>query len=626
MADVDLLFQQTPLAQPAELVFGDVESSADADVTFSAVLPLTFNAFVGPIFDVTFSATFPLSFGCTVAYDNYVDRPVVAHIESQHQDAAAIEVGAQEGMTRGLQTIGDAPTRWTPAAALRAGAESAFESASRAERASAASRFQDAARLPSARVRGRHQDGLRDRRLVLRGAYQDAAPVRTSRHTDWQDRHRDRRPSRSSRYQDATPVPAGWVAPFGAGTPVLVGQIGRYQDAKRPPGGVAGTVQPPFDPCYLPDPHLLFANAPIGPALVFWCERHGDGGDPDPPGPVATVVVPIRSIYIVHNSVTLRRVAGSLLLPVLDFSLQIDADSWTWSFSATLPYGELGNVQPSGGDPVELEATINGVPYRLIAERLTTDRSFERTALKIAGRGRNAVLADPYAERKTFSAAGALTAQQLMEDALTDNGIPIGWTVDFGLTDWNVPGGTWAHQGTYLTALRTIAEAAGGYIQPHRTDQVLRVLPRYPAAPWGWAGLTPDFELPSAVTTVEAIEWIDKPIYNRVFVMGERNGRVGRVTRAGTAGDAVAPSVVHPLITAIDASRQRGLAVLSDVGRQAHVSLQLPVLSETGVIPPGSLVRYLDGPTTRLGLVRTTSVAGAVQLRQTLGIETHVAP
>jgi hypothetical protein len=66
--------------------------------------------------------------------------------------------------------------------------------------------------------------------------------------------------------------------------------------------------------------------------------------------------------------------------------------------------------------------------------------------------------------------------------------------------------------------------------------------------------------------------------------------------------------------------------VLADVGRQAAVNLKLPVLSETGVILPGALVRYLDGPTTRLGLVRTTAVSGTVQLRQTLGLETHVAP
>jgi hypothetical protein len=369
---------------------------------------------------------------------------------------------------------------------------------------------------------------------------------------------------------------------------------------------------------------LLFAM-PYGSSsvLLFRCDRHPD---PEQPPPTATVVVPVRSVYIMNNSVTLTRVPDGLAIPTIDFGLDIDADSWTWSFTASLPYVALDAMQPSTSEPVEVEAAINGVPYRLIVEGISTQRQFGQRTLRVTGRGRNAVLADPYAEQRSFTEANVSTALQLMQDALTDNNVPIGWDVEFGLENWVVPGGTWAHRGTWLTAVRTIAEAAGGYVQPHRTAKTLRVLPRYPAAPWDWAGLAPDFELPAAVTSVEAIEWVDRPIYNRVFVSGERNGRLVQVTRTGTAGDAVAPTVVDPLITSDVAGRQRGRAVLSDVGRQAPVSLRLPVLSETGVIPPGSLVRYLSGTTTRLGLVRTTSVSGGVQLRQTLGVETHVAP
>jgi hypothetical protein len=397
---------------------------------------------------------------------------------------------------------------------------------------------------------------------------------------------------------------------------------------RPPPGRRPPYVPPPPDPCYLPvlPAHLKFTGAytPDG-ALVFFCERHS-GTQPPPPPPGGTIVVPIRSVYIMLNTVLLKRVVGNVNLPVLSFSLSIDADSWTWSFNATLPRAAMPDVEPVDGEPVELEAMINGVPYRLLAERLSTDRTFGRSDLKVTGRGRNAVLADPYATHKGFSAAGALTAQQLMEDALTDNGIPIGWAVDFDLEDWDVPGGTWAHQGTYMTALQAIAGAAGGYLQPHRTDQTMRVLPRYPAAPWEWGSVTPDYELPAAVVVREAIEWVDKPIYNRVFVSGTRNGLLGQVTRAGTAGDVLAPPVVDDLLTGIPALRQRGVSILGDVGRQAEVTLRLPVLSETGVITPGSFVRYVDGPVTRIGLVRTTSVDGPVQLRQTLGLETHVSP
>ena len=82
--------------------------------------------------------------------------------------------------------------------------------------------------------------------------------------------------------------------------------------------------------------------------------------------------------------------------------------------------------------------------------------------------------------------------------------------------------------------------------------------------------------------------------------------------------------VVDPLITHAVAARQRGLAVLGDTGRQAMVTLRLPVLPETGVIEPGAFVKNRDGTLTRLGLVRSTSVqAGLPEAWQTLGVEAH---
>ena len=82
--------------------------------------------------------------------------------------------------------------------------------------------------------------------------------------------------------------------------------------------------------------------------------------------------------------------------------------------------------------------------------------------------------------------------------------------------------------------------------------------------------------------------------------------------------------VVDPLITEAAAARQRGIAVLSDTGRQIAVSLRLPVLAETGIIEPGSFVAYQDGTLDRLGLVRSTRIeASWPQVWQTLGVETH---
>jgi hypothetical protein len=243
----------------------------------------------------------------------------------------------------------------------------------------------------------------------------------------------------------------------------------------------------------------------------------------------------------------------------------------------------------------------------------------------VRGRGKAAFLDAPYAPIQNFGSDVDRTAQQLMADVLTTNGVSIGWDIDWGLTDWLVPGGSWSGQGTYIQGANTIAAAAGGYVQPHRTDQELRILPRYPHAPWEWATeVTPDFELPAALAQREAIEWIEKVRYNRVFVQGQVNGVRGQVTRTGTAGDIVAQMVVDSLITHADAARQRGLPVLADTGRQARVTIKVPVLDEIGVIEPGNFVRWVDGATTRLGLVRSTSLEiSHPEAWQSLLLETH---
>lgn len=327
------------------------------------------------------------------------------------------------------------------------------------------------------------------------------------------------------------------------------------------------------------------------------------------------------------NTLSLTRASDGAQIPCTAFGMGLDVDSWTWQWQGTVHAEALPLITPaSDGTPVELIATVNGVPYWLTAEAYTRQRQFPTTRLSVSGRGRAAVLDAPYAPTLNFGNALGRTAQQLMLDVLTVNGVGLGWGVDFGLTDWLVPGGVWSMQGSYIAAILDIAGAAGGYVQPHDTAQTLRILPRYPAAPWDWASRTPDYELPAAVVSVEGTEWTQKAIYNRVHVSGTSNGVLGQIKRAGTDGLLEAPMVTHPLITHTDAARQRGIAVLSDTGRQAKLSLRLPVLAETGVIKPGALVRYVDNGVPQLGLVRGTQVEWSrPTLRQVLAVETHPA-
>ena len=427
-----------------------------------------------------------------------------------------------------------------------------------------------------------------------------------------------------SRWQSAVLVVRGQESDFQTARPQLKGWSGRYQEAVPPPPGISRWVvpEPPVpQPCYTPSTRLLFAAlAATDGHLLFLCENHITPPPPDG----EPVVVPVRRVYFVINNVTLYRVSDGAPVPVFNLSLSLDASSWTWGFDAVLPAKAEALVAGGASGPVELVASINGTPFRVLAESISRERIFGDASIRISGRGRNAVLAAPYAPVMTFSNTEGRTARQLMDDVLTINGIPLGWAVDWGLTDWNVPAGAFAQQGSWIDALTAIAGAAGGYLIPHPSAQSIRVRHRYPVAPWEWSTVTPDFVLPVDAVARESLRWLEKPAYNRVFVSGQDVGVLGQVTRAGTAGDVLAPMVVDPLITEAAVARQRGIAVLADTGHQIEVSLRLPVLAETGIIEPGAFVEYQDGSVTRLGIVRATQVdAGLPEVWQTLGVQAY---
>lgn len=399
-----------------------------------------------------------------------------------------------------------------------------------------------------------------------------------------------------------------------------------WQNAVVPQPGI--TFYPPEPPelpkCYTPNPHLVFQGlqVDVDGNLVFACEYVS------PIQPPTQQVIPYRKVYIVMNSVKVFKKAGHIELPVLSFGLDIDMDSWAWGFTASFPRSVLPLIASVvHNQPVELEAEVNGEVFELLAESVSRNRSWQSTSISVSGRGKSAYLHEPYAPRVNFANTTDKTAQQLMIDALTYNGVSLGWGIDWGMDDWLVPNGAWSLQGTYMDAVVAIANACGAFVLPHAANNLLYIKPKYPAWPWNWEDvpLVDLIQIPSAVAETESIKWVNKPAYNGVYVSGVSVGTLALVKKLGTAGDLLAQMVTNSLITSAAAARQLGGTILSDTGRMAEMSISLPVLPETGIIRPGKLVKYVDGASTIIGLVRGNSVSmqGGPQLRQALELEIH---
>ena len=649
----DLRFGQ-PAPTDADLLFGADFVAPRNDLTVQAVLPLPGVAitFIPParlellvqlpaptVSSVLLRPSVPLVvggalgailpgvvFASEVHYLSCTQRPTVGQSEHVWQVAQRTEDGPEQDQQDANARPSGWCGPWQRTASLPQGVAHRLPPVLSASRERRRAHHQDATSWRGATWFG-HQIATHFE-AARQGVFQNANAVRDATHFRHQDGDRSKRANRLSFWQGGRKVSRGQGSDFQSARAELRGWRGRYQEALPPPPGISLLVipvPPPTTRCpdgpYRPSTALLFAAlAATDGHLLFICENHDN-----PPLTGEPVVVPIRRLYFVINNVTLHRVPDGAEVPVFNLSLSLDAASWTWGFEASLPASAESLVDPGAASgPVELLASVNGTAFKVLAENISRERIFGDVSIRISGRGRNAVLAAPYAPVMTFSNTEGRTARQLMDDVLTVNSVPLGWSVDWGLTDWTVPAGAFAHQGTWIEALTAIAGAAGGYLMPHPTAQSLRVRHRYPVAPWEWSSVTPDFVLPVDAVARESLRWLEKPAYNRVFVSGQEVGVLGQVTRAGTAGDVLAPMVVDALITEAPAARQRGIAVLADTGRQIEVSLRLPVLAETGIIEPGAFVEYQDGSVTRLGLVRATQVqAGFPEVWQTLGVQAY---
>lgn len=362
--------------------------------------------------------------------------------------------------------------------------------------------------------------------------------------------------------------------------------------------------------------------------VIVW-SRYSRSLSPDwgiviPPGPTPPpegeqIVVPFRRAYIVVNEALLVRADAAAVINAAWLRINIDADSWLLSWSAEIPWNQLDAVMPSP-DPVELIAYVNGYEFRLLVRgRPGESRQFGQRAVQVEGDGVAAVIASPLADQAQHTNSTVATAQQLIIGALEYTGFTVTWEVP----DWTVPAGALSVFGAPIDVALHVAGAIGAVLQANAASDSIRVSPRYPVLPWAWAAAEPDVVLPAGVVEHAGVECIDSQFYNAVFVSGVASGISANVKRAGQAADKPAPQpVTHPLITHVDAARQRGDAVLGGAGRKIMRRLRLPVLPETGVIQLGRLVQFTDGGTSYRGIVRANAISVEFPvIRQTITIE-----
>lgn len=352
-------------------------------------------------------------------------------------------------------------------------------------------------------------------------------------------------------------------------------------------------------------------------------------GYPTPDAPI--YILPARFYMAVH-SVEAHLLPSLDSIPIYNVTLSADIGSFAWTLSASAPADVFDALAPSGTLPAQLRITLDGMQWVFVVDSLQRSQQFGQRSTRIAGRSATALMGAPYSRETARLSASPYNAQQLAAQALDLTGVALDWALD----DWLVPAGAWSHTGTPLAAVQAIAEAAGGYVNSHRSAATLLVRHPYPTlpggipgGPWNWGGaFAADVELAPDSIITSGIERNDGPSIDGVYVSGTTQGVLAHVKRTGTAGGNLASMITDPLITATAAAQQRGLSVLGAAGAKHFVQITLPVLtgsSQPGVLDVGQLVQINESAPWR-GRVRSVSVQAAAQssVRQSITLERHL--
>lgn len=342
---------------------------------------------------------------------------------------------------------------------------------------------------------------------------------------------------------------------------------------------------------------------------------------------------PQTGVIFVTNSVSLNRSDDGREIKLLGFSVGIDSNSYTWSFSATVPLSELSKVDTAHEQQIGVEFVCNSNLWRFILDSCDDSISFGESSLTIKGKSRAMLLANPYAAQRGFKYDTPMSARQIAEDELNRFGVPSGFTLDWqlaGANGWQIPANTYSYSNkTPINSLQWIAEAAGGFINAHMSADIMHVLAHYPIPSWEWAAQTPSINLPMSLITSRSRGRINKPAYNGVTVYGEREGSIGAlIKRAGTSGGYQPPMVTSDLITDQDAAISRGKMILSDTGDIGNIGISMPLHAYIGVLKPSTLIGVNDGEQW-VGMVKGTTITGrlssnrALEIDQSIDVERH---
>jgi len=411
---------------------------------------------------------------------------------------------------------------------------------------------------------------------------------------------------------------------------------GDYELTKRPAtpmasGAALGVHQPPAHEDNTLLPWGVGVSLSYQPELPYKTE-------PPPQEPGEWPAPNYSEVYIIVNSVNAYALPGMQPLAIADISLQLDADTYSWKFSAEVLNGaSVALLKPDASGYKQALIEINGHQWVVFITQWDKSRKITGSSLdkrfSVSGYSRTQYLGQPFAPKRTRS-IGTTTAVQAATAELAGTGFALDWDAAL-LPDWIMPNASYSYQElTPLQAIKRLAAAVGAVVQPAMAADTVIVRPRYAVLPWDLWSADMDRTIHENQILSEGGKLETRPQINAVDVTGEREGVALSATRLGTAGDQFGPDVVDAWLTEQPANAARAAQEIAASGDRIIHTLELAIpetSAQPGLLLPGHTVAVVYNSTalTYRAYVQSVSISapgrGSAKVRQNVTLEQPIA-
>ncbi len=366
-----------------------------------------------------------------------------------------------------------------------------------------------------------------------------------------------------------------------------------------------------------------------------------------------------ENVYIVENTILVKRLSDNEEIEVTAVSCRIDKKSWLWDFTLTVPSKtQLNLLKPykSGDDTLfhDIEISINQNIWTCRVETWAENRVFGQDSWTLTGRSPSSELTEPFSIPESFLSTLERQGGTLIDDILLGSGWESEWGYDDNATtysdyinpfvDWLIPADGYSYTDlTKKAGVLDVIQSIGGFAQTKAEcylpdDKRIILNPNYIKDPWLWPLETAAVSIPEALCKEISRSFTPYKRVDGVIVSGVDHGVIVNATRQGLAGLTYAPMITHSLISTTEAGSERARSELAKTGmwstHQLNLfSLKVPesVVDLTArLILPGELVLVTEGVGVWKGQASATTVNavvgpnGAKDVMQSITVEEYI--